>query len=142
MIRDPPSSRTIRCRTSQPRRASAGRPVCRMKRTTNRCQRARHVPAGVHPPKPWRRRAIRSMAHCEAKFDWPRDQFLRDRVHWPSERRVKCENGKLKRESQLEFGSLGMGREATSKSSHLLLKAQKFGHPQDQEQDQDKSTAG
>jgi hypothetical protein len=55
------------------------------------------------------------MAQWEAKFDWPRDQFLRFRVQWPSERRVKCENGKLKRGSQLEFGILGMGREATSK---------------------------
>jgi hypothetical protein len=63
------------------------------------------------------------MAQCEAKFDWPRDQFLRFRVQWPSERGVKCENGKLKRGSQLEFGSSGMGREATSKPSHLLSAA-------------------
>jgi hypothetical protein len=37
------------------------------------------------------------MAQREAKFDWPCDQFLRFRVQWPSERRVKFENGKLKR---------------------------------------------
>jgi hypothetical protein len=43
---------------------------------------------------------------------------------------VKCENGKLKRGSQLEFGSMGMGRKAASKPSHLLLKAQKMGHPE------------
>jgi hypothetical protein len=82
------------------------------------------------------------MAQWEAKFDWPLDQFLRFRVQWSSEPRMKCENGKLKRGSQSEFGSLGIGREVTSKPSHLLLKAQKMGHPQDQKQDQDKSTAG
>jgi hypothetical protein len=71
------------------------------------------------------------MAQWEAKFDWPLDQFLRFRVQWPSEPRVKCENGKLKRGSQLEFGSLGMGREATSKP-----------HAEDQNQEQDESTAG
>ncbi len=55
------------------------------------------------------------MAQWEAKFDWPRDQFLGDRVQWPCGRRVKCEKGKLKRGSQLEFGTLGIGREETSK---------------------------
>src|SRR4029077_12043785 len=60
------------------------------------------------------------MAQREVKFDWPRDQFLNFRVQWPSERGVKCENGKLKRGSRLEFRSLKMGREATSKPSHLL----------------------
>src|SRR4029077_3723163 len=30
--------------------------------------------------------SIRSMAHWEAKFDWPCDQFLHDRVHWPFRR--------------------------------------------------------
>jgi hypothetical protein len=78
-----------------------------------------------------RKRAIRSMAQWEAKFDWPLDQFLRDRVQWPSEPREKSENGKLRRGSQLEFETLGMGREATSRP-----------HPQDQRRDKDKSTAG
>jgi hypothetical protein len=35
------------------------------------------------------------------KFYWPLVQFLRARVNWPSETRVKCEIGKLKRESRL-----------------------------------------
>jgi hypothetical protein len=48
------------------------------------------------------------MAQWEAKFDWPRDQFLHFRVQWPPEPRVKCENRKLKRGSQLEFETLGM----------------------------------
>jgi hypothetical protein len=92
------------------------------------------------------------MAQWEGKFDWPLDQFLRDRVQWPSEPRVKCENGKLKRGSQLEFETLGMGREATSKASHLLSvtadkktcgeRSRTMGRPQDQRQDQNKSTTG
>jgi hypothetical protein len=30
-----------------------------------------------------RETSIRSIAHGAAKFDWPCDQFLRHRVHWP-----------------------------------------------------------
>jgi hypothetical protein len=65
------------------------------------------------------------MAQREAKFDWPRDQFLRDRVHWP-------------------FRWEGIWPKGNVKTVPPFVRrgGQKVGHPQDQRQNQDKSTTG
>jgi hypothetical protein len=107
------------------------------------------------------------MAQWEAKFDWPLDQFLRERVQWPSERRVKCENGKLKRGEPVGIRILPETKqgylarikraqrewvERQRQNPHPLSAAAEkktcgersrtMGHPQDQRQDQDGSTTG